>query len=272
MSSFNRVVISEGETGADAPTPESPEIVDAPVPEQPSEVVEPAPVPERPASLPEKFNSIEDLAKAYSELEKKLSSPKQEEPKDKPTDDPNRETEEETPKTEEEALSNVAKADLTPFHKEWDEKGELSTESFDKLEKMGIPKELVRQYITGFQATQEREAQTIYKETGGQEAYAEMIKWASANLTPDEVKAYDSLVTSGDMSSAKMAVKGLYAQYTQSNGTPPKLIGGSASGQSSVQEFRSTQEVVRAMSDPRYANDPAYRKDVERRLEMSSVL
>lgn len=291
MSNFNRVVISEGETGPDAPTNANDELVDQGAADQSgdlnksssAEAGEAAPVPseeapkaERPEWLPEKFKSVEDLAKAYSELEKKVSQPKAETTKEGKPDElaepVKDETKEESDPNAPEPPADPSKADLTPFHNEWAEKGELSPESFDKLEKMGFPKDLVRQYITGFQASQQQEAQSIYKEIGGEESYRAMTQWASQNLSQDEINAYDALVTSGDINAAKIAAKGLYAQYTQANGQPPKLISGNATGQSSVKEFRSTAEVVRAMSDPRYANDPAYRKDVERRLEMSSVL
>ncbi len=35
--------------------------------------------------------------------------------------------------------------------------------------------------------------------------------------------------------------------------------------------FRSQAELVRAMADPRYDNDPAYRQDVIEKLERSDV-
>ena len=38
-----------------------------------------------------------------------------------------------------------------------------------------------------------------------------------------------------------------------------------------VDGFRSQAEVVRAMSDPRYDTDPAYRQDVYDKLERSNV-
>ena len=38
-----------------------------------------------------------------------------------------------------------------------------------------------------------------------------------------------------------------------------------------VDGFRSQAEVVRAMSDPRYDSDPAYRQDVYDKLERSNV-
>jgi hypothetical protein len=288
MSNFNRVVISSDETGPDAPEAPVAELQSEGTPSQPSDQpldqapqdreAQPvqenpaeAPKAERPEWLPEKFKSVEDLAKAYGELEKKISQPKQEAPKEgEPAqlDEQLKEGEEQ----EAEKAPDASKVDLTPFHNEWAEKGELTPESFDKLEKMGFPKELVQQYITGFQATQQQEAQSIYKETGGEESYRAMTQWAAQNMSQAEINAYDALVTGGDINAARIAAKGLYAQYVAANGQPPKLIGGQPKGTSGVQAFRSTAEVVKAMSDPRYANDPAFRKDVERRLEMSSVL
>ena len=35
--------------------------------------------------------------------------------------------------------------------------------------------------------------------------------------------------------------------------------------------FRSQAELVAAMDDPRYEKDPAYRQDVERKLENSNI-
>lgn len=288
MSNFNRVVISSDETGPDAPEAASAELDAQGVPDQSSDqpvaegdqAREAAPVPEtpeapkaeRPEWLPEKFKSVEDLAKAYGELEKKISQPKTPEAKKEGESDELAEPVKEGEEKEAEKAPESSKVDLTPFHNEWAEKGELTPESFDKLEKMGFPKELVQQYITGFQATQQQEAQSIYKETGGEESYKAMTQWAAQNMSQDEINAYDAIVTGGDINAARIAAKGLYAQYVAANGQPPKLIGGQPKGTSGVQAFRSTAEVVKAMSDPRYANDPAFRKDVERRLEMSSVL
>ena len=38
-----------------------------------------------------------------------------------------------------------------------------------------------------------------------------------------------------------------------------------------VDAFRSQAEVVAAMNDPRYDNDPAYRQDVFQKLERSNL-
>jgi len=52
-------------------------------------------------------------------------------------------------------------------------------------------------------------------------------------------------------------------------GSEGEMIQGKAA--SPVDGFRSQAEVVRAMSDPRYDSDPAYRQDVFEKLERSQV-
>lgn len=291
MSSFNRVVIASEESGADAPVQDAAQsstpTVEAGLPPQEPNAQPSDAVPqdqgtetdggERPQWLPEKFKSAEDLAKAYSELEKKLSSPKAEAQKEAPKPEAKEGEEGKSPELDEPVKEDEApkdessKVDLTPFHNEWAEKGELSEDSFTKLESMGFPKELVQQYITGFQATQAQEAQTIYAETGGQEGYKAMTEWAAQTMSAQEIAAYDSLVTGGDINAAKIAAKGLYAQYVAANGQPPKLLSGTPSRRDANSPFRSAAEVVTAMSDPRYKSDAAFRKDVEERLAKSDV-
>ena len=279
----NIVEIKSEETGADAPiadetkpTTSGPEIEI--VDEGGTKVARPKQenTEDRPEALPEKFKSVEDLAKAYSELEKKLGQPKQTE---EIKEDENKQSDSEEPKDEEkeaEKPEDKAEApkghDLSKFSEEWSEKGELSENSYKELQKLGYPQEFVDTYIEGFQALQDRQIGEVYKTVGGEENYKAMTEWASANLPENEVASYDNIITGNDPSQTKLAVKGLWAQYTEANGKQPKLIGGSQNGVSSVTPFRSTAEVVKAMSDPRYSSDPAYRKDVEKRLEFSDVL
>jgi|688.fasta_scaffold01478_18 hypothetical protein len=285
----NTIEIKSEETGADAPvsedskqTPNTPEIelvnqggVTVARPKQESEDT-PS---ERPESLPEKFKSVEDLAKAYAELEKKLGQPKEktEDSKENETQQSDsketNEGEKESEKSEDKTEDAPKTHDLSKFSEEWAEKGELSETSYEELQKLGYPKEFVDTYIEGFQALQDRQVGEVYKTVGGEDNYKSMIEWASNSLSKEEVDAYDSMVTSEDSTQAKLAVKGLWSQYVAANGKQPKLIGGSQGGaSSSTSPFRSTAEVVKAMSDPRYANDSAYRKDVEKRLEISDVL
>jgi hypothetical protein len=63
----------------------------------------------------------------------------------------------------------------------------------------------------------------------------------------------------------QLAVEGLQARFSSTEGNEPKLVTGQA-GQS-TEVFRSTSELVTTMADPRYKSDPAYRTDIEKKLE-----
>jgi hypothetical protein len=278
----NTVEIKSEETGADAPIAEETKPTTGPeieiVDQGGTKVARPKQedTEDRPEALPEKFKSVEDLAKAYTELEKKLGQPKQteetKEEENKQSDSKEPEDGEKTDEKPEDQTEAPKTHDLSKFSEEWVEKGELSENSYKELQKLGYPQEFVDTYIEGFQAIQDRQVGEVYKTVGGEENYKAMTEWASANLPENEVASYDNIITGNDHSQTKLAVKGLWAQYTEANGKQPKLIGGSQSGVGSVTPFRSTAEVVKAMSDPRYSNDSAYRKDVEKRLEFSDVL
>jgi hypothetical protein len=68
----------------------------------------------------------------------------------------------------------------------------------------------------------------------------------------------------------QLAVAGLKAEYEKQNGFEGQMLTGKAA-QPQADVFRSQQEVVQAMSDPRYDRDPAYRQDVFAKLERSNI-
>ena len=212
---------------------------------------------ERPEWLDEKFNSPEDLAKAYTELQQKLSEPKEE------TEEV---ASEETPQDNIDSSDVVTKATL-----EFDEKGELSEDTFAALEKAGLPKDYVEAYIAGQQALVERNAVDLYNSIGGEEEYDGMIQWAGETLTEGEVDTFNELVINGTPEQQRLAIKGLHAQYRGSTGSGPALKQGTTSG-NSVKPFSSTKELQRAMSDRRYSEVPSYRQEVEKRLSVSNIL
>ena len=87
-------------------------------------------------------------------------------------------------------------------------------------------------------------------------------------LDQADVKAFDSLVSSGNVGAIKLAVNGIKAQYDNTNGYEGRMLQGKPP-QTSRDVFRSQQEVVAAMSDPRYEKDPAYRQDLVEKLDRS---
>lgn len=118
--------------------------------------------------------------------------------------------------------------------------------------------------------SQEEEA-TIMESIGGQEAFSAVQEWARENLDQAELDAYNREVNSGDYYRARNALQSLQYAYQDNVGSEPTLIGGKLSGNSS-DVFRSTQEVMAAMNDPRYLQDTAYTQDVQDKLIRSDVL
>jgi hypothetical protein len=117
----------------------------------------------------------------------------------------------------------------------------------------------------------QEEEQTIMESIGGQENFQSVQKWAQDNLDQNELEAYNREVNSGDYYRARNALQSLYYAYQDSEGFEGQLMGGKLSANSS-DVFRSSQEVMAAMNDPRYLQDSAYTQDVQDKLIRSEVL
>ena len=85
--------------------------------------------------------------------------------------------------------------------------------------------------------------------------------------------AFNNALNSGDEGAILNQLKGLQYDFMMTNGYEPKLSGGRAPS-SEVKGFTSEAQVVEAMNDPRYSGtnpDPAYIREVERRIAVSNV-
>ena len=225
--------------------------------------------------LPEKFKSVEDLAKSYSELEKKLG---EQSPKTEEVDPVNQATlKEEEPKEEQKGELDIAEKavenaglNMDSLADEYAQNGKLDDKSYDALEKSGIPKEYVDQFIAGQKAIGDQQTSTVKNMVGGDEAYTEMAEWAASNMSDGEKKAYNTAVNSKDMDTVKLAVDGLRAKYESANGSEPNLTQGKATP-TTEQGYKSWAEVTAAMSDDRYTKDPAYQALVQDKLAKSEL-
>ena len=207
-----------------------------------------------------KFASKEELEKAYLELEKKLGSPKKEEARVDPSSvDPN--------KAEE--IAKGAGLDIDQMQQWYSQNGQLSEEHYKALEKSGIPKGIVDQYIAGQEAQAEKYRDSIISKVGGQDNFSAMAEWAKVNMSEQEIAAYNKATSSADMAVVENAVLGLAYRYQSAVGKDPKLLGGQVAGSSG---FQSVAQLTEAMKDPRYEKDPAYRKDVQNRLANSNIM
>jgi hypothetical protein len=167
-------------------------------------------------------------------------------------------------------------ADVDAFTQEFTATGALSKESRDKITAKGIPARILDQYIAGLKAQGERALGEAYTAAGGKDEYSAMSTWAAGALDESTLAAYNADVESGDMKRVLYAVSGMRARYEASGGQAPgagpaRYRGRSAAG-APTGAFESQAQVTRAMSDPRYKTDPAYRAEVAAALANSDAI
>ena len=217
-----------------------------------------------------KFEDAEALEKAYIELQSKLGEPKEKKAEVKEEKTEAKEEVKEEPKEEE--------PDYEFLDKLWEEsKNEkYSDELLDKLNDMK-PADVAQLYLnyrsgvdTEPQELTQEQATDLQKSVGGEKQYNTMLQWASNNFDEAEISRYDKVMESGDPDAAYFAVQALAARYNDGVRIEGKMLTGKPA-KSDGDQFRSQAEVVRAMSDPRYEKDPAYRQDVYDKLERSNV-
>ena len=105
---------------------------------------------------------------------------------------------------------------------------------------------------------------------GGEEAYKDMMGWATENLSEKEVKMYDQVMDKGDPLAAFFAVQALTYRFNDAKGVDGQMLQGKAA-KSEGSKFESQAQVVKAMQDDRYEKDPAYRQEIYDKLERSNL-
>ena len=214
--------------------------------------------------LPGKFKDADDLEQAYIELQRKLGN--------RDTDT----TEEEPQQQEEEVQQEDVDVDF--LERLWQEsQDEYSQETIEALQNMD-PTDLAQMYLEYRSQVEEGGAVEIISAedvsnlqgiVGGEQQYGQMMAWAQESLSEQEINMYDAVMERGDPLACYFAVNALAFRFQEAQGYDGQMLTGKAPSQ--VQGFRSQAELVRAMSDPRYDNDPAYRADVAAKLEMSDL-
>ena len=249
-----------------------------------------------------KYKNAEDLEKAYIELQKKLGdndAVSQEEGQG----NENQEVENKT--TEgylEDGSVNYDKVSkdygaevgsifknkgIDPYQMDkyfQENNGTISEDMYKQLESAGFNKSLVDSFLNGLKTnTQETtteppvedrftesEIRSVQNSVGGEEQYQRLVQWAADNLPANDIDAFDELISTGNTNQIKLAVQGMNAKYQEANGYEGRMLQGKPSKQSG-EVFRSQAQLVKAMSDPRYDNDPAYRADIIEKLERSDL-
>ena len=210
-----------------------------------------------------KYRNAEELERGYLELQKRLSGKQEAE---EPQVQEEVEEESEEPESDKTSLYDEI---MDSYRKgEWDQELVKQVEGMNPVEVANLFLENQKAQATPVASDADIEA--IQQSVGGPDGYTSMIQWASENLTEQEIGMYDAVMDRGDPLAMFFAAQALYGRYQDSVGVDGELLTGTAP-RNSADVFRSQAEVVRAMSDPRYDNDPAYRQDVADKLERSNI-
>ena len=230
-------------------------------------------VAEQEGLLAGKYKNAEELENAYLSLQKKLGQTEE-------TDGEGEEGYTEEEESDEEVSANAPAISLiNEASEEYYANGNsLSEETIEKFGNMSS-QDLVNAYIQiqannpqAVQSVEMSEAQvnSVMNAAGGESNYNQVIEWAAMNLPDKQVDAFDSVVDSGNPAAIGIAFQGLQSSYNEANGYEGRMLQGKAPS-SAGETFRSQAELVAAMGDPRYDNDPAYRADVVEKLNNSDL-
>ena len=219
----------------------------------------------KPTWLPDKFESPEDLAEAYSQLEQKLSS----------GSTPVQEEQEETPQLAN--IDEVSKAmqtqglDFAKYATEYAQQGEISAESYDELAKGGMTAEVVDTWIAGQAAIANQITERAYESVGGQKEYNDLVEWAKTSLPESDIDSFNRAIENTNTDDVIFAIKSLHARKNLEVGETPTLLQGDTGGKG-TSSYKSVTQLTKAMNDPRYQTDPAYRDEVTEKLAHSSIM
>ena len=214
-----------------------------------------------------KFKDAEALEQGYIELQKKLGTPKEE-------------AEEEVTETKDEKVEEKPEeVDTALLDTLWEEgvKGEYSEDTLKQLSNMEA-RDVAQMYLKYRSENQQEVSEGLSEENikelrevaGGETQYDDMIKWAGQNLKEQEIKMYDQVMDKGDPLAAFFAVQALKYRFDDARGVDGEMLQGKAP--TNTQDvFKSQAQVVKAMSDPQYDKDPAYRQAIYDKLERSNL-
>lgn len=253
-----------------ARTPEDPEQTPV-VPQGPAQ---------RPESIPEKFWDAEKgevrmdaLLKSYQELERARTQKPEQKQETKPEGKPDEGKPQEGDEAAQAAVKNAG-LDWDALGDKILTEGNIGEDDFAALEKAGIPANVAQEYIEGVKAAKELSEIRAFQYAGngdiskGQEKVAAVLKWAGENLSESEIASYNTMLA--DPQGWKAALDTLAFKASQGGGLAPNLVTDGVTPAGSTAAFSSEAEMTKAMSDPRYRNDPKYRATVDKRVMASN--
>ncbi len=204
------------------------------------------------------------LEQHYLELNKEKSSGDDKKGRKHASDD--------TPKEDEKPVDRKPEQIDTALWNEletsFNDTGKITGEQYDKLNKAGIPDEVVDKYIDSLHNDQVRFTEKVYEIAGGEEEYGHIKTWAESNLSEQEIDAIGKM----DYASMLIALEGVKARYTVATGGQHQApLRGSGARQTGGTAYKNEMDYIRDVSDPRYNTDIGFREKVMAKLKRSNL-
>tara|TARA_B100000131_G_scaffold153611_1_gene148992 strand:+ start:1186 stop:1980 length:795 start_codon:yes stop_codon:yes gene_type:complete len=213
-----------------------------------------------------KYENAKELEKAYLELQGKMGQKSEPDSED---EESKNEPEQESPN---EGNENILEALWRQSSENNIDKGlfeELAKMDSIEVAKAAMEMKSRSSSDTGRDFTQQ-DVQQIHGLVGGQENYNNLLGWASQNIPEQEVSMFDAIMEQGNPMAAYFAVQALALKYADAAGRDGQMVTGKAP-KTQANVFNSQAEMVKAMEDPRYHDDPAYRDEIMAKLERSDI-
>lgn len=167
------------------------------------------------------------------------------------------------------ALGKDLKAKGVDFNqaiKEYNEYGALSSKTMADLAQAGYPSEVIEGFIESRQNLESEFTDAVYNSAGGEQAYNKVIEWAQGNLSNKVLSSFNRAIDNNNLEAVTLMFEGMKAKMVAKQGTRNPTIMGGGVTTGGYKGFSSKQEVVEAMSDPRYGADPSYTRAIEMKM------
>ena len=162
------------------------------------------------------------------------------------------------------ALGKDLKAKGVDFNqaiKEYNEYGALSSKTMADLAQAGYPSEVIEGFIESRQNLESEFTNAVYNSAGGEQAYNKVIEWAQGNLSNKVLSSFNRAIDNNNLEAVTLMFEGMKAKMIAKQGTRNPTIMGGGVTTGGYKGFSSKQEVVEAMSDPRYGACLLYTSD-----------
>ena len=156
--------------------------------------------------------------------------------------------------------------DYLELQKEFNEKGDLTKETREKLAEAGITGEMVDNFIAGQKARLQQQINEVAESVGGMQNLGAIYQWASKNIDPVEFEAINKI---NDVNVLKIVMRDLKRNMEEKEGILPRYTRGEGTKVSTDNLYESRHQVMEDMKNPLYQKDESFRAKVAQKLRAS---